>query len=275
MMKSLGWMGIIYLAQGHVIEAEQETFASMNFATLSSNPSDRATAAVFRGEVMKEMGYYQEARQLFQEAYTIYEALGTQWGRIKTIREISQLSLLLDDYSQAQMCLLQAFQVATQLRLKSHNLHNLLHYSTLLITQGQLERAAEIFALLEKEFADLHQERESVREQLDKLQARLSPERFAASVKAGQQLDWQITVKAVMDELTQPIADPSLSDPLTPREHEILRLIAAGFSNREIAEQLVLTPGTVKWYVSEMFSKLNVNSRTKLVAQARQLNLFA
>jgi ATP/maltotriose-dependent transcriptional regulator MalT len=66
-----------------------------------------------------------------------------------------------------------------------------------------------------------------------------------------------------------------LLDPLTERELEVLRLIAAGLSNREIAAQLVLALSTVKSYVNTIYSKLQVQSRTQAVARARALHLLS
>jgi DNA-binding NarL/FixJ family response regulator len=57
-------------------------------------------------------------------------------------------------------------------------------------------------------------------------------------------------------------------DPLTERELEILRLMASGIGNREIAEALELREGTVKNHVSSIFSKLGVADRTKAVLRA-------
>ena len=68
--------------------------------------------------------------------------------------------------------------------------------------------------------------------------------------------------------------DEPLFDPLTRRELEVLRLLEAGHSNREIAATLVLSPGTVKWYTREIYSKLGVGSRTQAVHQARELHLL-
>lgn len=65
-----------------------------------------------------------------------------------------------------------------------------------------------------------------------------------------------------------------LIEPLSKRELEILRLIAAGKSNRQIAEELFLTVGTVKRHISNTFSKMNVQSRTKCLARARELDLL-
>jgi DNA-binding NarL/FixJ family response regulator len=59
-----------------------------------------------------------------------------------------------------------------------------------------------------------------------------------------------------------------LLEPLTERELEILRLMASGIGNREIAEALALREGTVKNHVSSIFSKLSVADRTKAVLRA-------
>ena len=61
---------------------------------------------------------------------------------------------------------------------------------------------------------------------------------------------------------------------LTERETEVLRLIVAGHSNREIAEKLVVTVDTVKWYNRQIFEKLSVSSRTQAAAVARESGLL-
>src|SRR5581483_8882556 len=72
-----------------------------------------------------------------------------------------------------------------------------------------------------------------------------------------------------------PAPAQSLLDPLTERELEVLRLIAAGLSNRDIAARLVLALSTVKSYVNTIYGKLQVESRTQAVARARALNLLS
>jgi LuxR family maltose regulon positive regulatory protein len=68
-------------------------------------------------------------------------------------------------------------------------------------------------------------------------------------------------------------ADASLSEPLSQRELEVLRLLARGLPNKSIARELDLTPGTVKWYINGLFSKLEVSSRTQAMARASSLGL--
>ncbi len=65
-----------------------------------------------------------------------------------------------------------------------------------------------------------------------------------------------------------------LIEPLKAREYEILKLIAAGMSNAEIAANLYITIGTVKWYIKNIFTKLGVNKRTQAVKKARQLEIL-
>lgn len=64
------------------------------------------------------------------------------------------------------------------------------------------------------------------------------------------------------------------TDPLSPRELEVLHLVVSGYSNQEIAERLVVTNNTVRTHLKHLYSKLNVNSRTRAIAKARELNVF-
>jgi LuxR family maltose regulon positive regulatory protein len=61
---------------------------------------------------------------------------------------------------------------------------------------------------------------------------------------------------------------------LSERELELLRLIAAGLSNSQMAETLVVTVGTIKWHLNNIYGKLDVRSRTQAVARARELQLL-
>ena len=68
---------------------------------------------------------------------------------------------------------------------------------------------------------------------------------------------------------------PGLIDPLTGRELEVLRLLAAGRSNQDIARELVVTLDTVKKHVSHILGKLGGSNRTEAVTRARQLDLIS
>ncbi len=70
-------------------------------------------------------------------------------------------------------------------------------------------------------------------------------------------------------------AAPARATPLSERETELLRLVATGLSNGQIAERLVITPGTVKKHLEHIYTKLDVHNRTAAVARARALRLFS
>lgn len=60
---------------------------------------------------------------------------------------------------------------------------------------------------------------------------------------------------------------------LTPREIELLKMVAAGLMNREVAERLAMTEGSVKWYLYHLYRKLGVSRRTGAALRARELGL--
>ena len=64
-------------------------------------------------------------------------------------------------------------------------------------------------------------------------------------------------------------------DPLTAREHEVVRLVARGMSNKAIAQQLAISPRTVEGHLNHVFDKLGVLSRTELVHYALANSGFA
>ena len=63
-------------------------------------------------------------------------------------------------------------------------------------------------------------------------------------------------------------------EPLSERELQVLRLVAAGRSNREIADKLVISVRTVKKHVENIHCKLGVSNRTQAAARARELGLL-
>jgi len=91
-----------------------------------------------------------------------------------------------------------------------------------------------------------------------------------------------VVVREVAIPVEVPAAQPFVVDArrleafgITPREHEILTLIAEGLSNREIAERLFVSENTVKTHSSRVFDKLHAKRRTQAVQLAKDAGLIA
>jgi len=91
--------------------------------------------------------------------------------------------------------------------------------------------------------------------------------------KAGFSLSYAQKIRSAFKTVIPPKIE-GLMDPISERELEVLRLIAAGLSNREIADKLFISLNTVKTHTKNINSKLDVNSRTRAVARAKELRLL-
>lgn len=93
-----------------------------------------------------------------------------------------------------------------------------------------------------------------------------------AAVRAAELLLEQATSRELTGAAPE-MAGRSLVEPLTPRETEVLQLLVQGRSNRQIAGELFLSVGTVKFHVHAVLGKLGVTSRLEAAARARSLGL--
>jgi NarL family two-component system response regulator LiaR len=98
-----------------------------------------------------------------------------------------------------------------------------------------------------------------------------SPEELVRAIRQvyrGESSLHPVIARKVLQELSRPSDRPLTPDPLTPREVEVLRLVAQGLDNREIAETLVISDTTVRTHVSNILNKLHLASRTQAALYA-------
>lgn len=94
--------------------------------------------------------------------------------------------------------------------------------------------------------------------------------RCIEAVLAGEQWIDKEAMKQVMSTLAQAPATPA---DLTPRESDVVRQVAQGQRNKEIARSLGITEGTVKMHLHNLYEKLGVSSRTELALLAKEHGL--
>lgn len=103
-----------------------------------------------------------------------------------------------------------------------------------------------------------------------------SPEELVRAIRQvhrGEPSLHPTIARKVLQELARPAERPPTADPLTEREVEVLRLVALGRSNQEIARMLVVSEATVRTHVSSILSKLHLASRTQAALYALRTGL--
>jgi NarL family two-component system response regulator LiaR len=110
----------------------------------------------------------------------------------------------------------------------------------------------------------------------------VKPEELADAVRGaaqGKAVLHSPVATRVLEEMREKLNTPPpikkpLIEPLSDRELEVLELVAAGFTNREIADRLFIVVGTVKRHINNIYGKLQVRHRAEAVAQARSHSLL-
>lgn len=101
---------------------------------------------------------------------------------------------------------------------------------------------------------------------------RCTPEELLSAVRevrhGGAPMSREIARK-VIASFQEPLTVAAEVEELSPREREILELLAAGFPNKQIADRLGLTDGTVRWHLRHVYNKLHVRSRTEAALKFR------
>ncbi len=151
---------------------------------------------------------------------------------------------------------------------------------------GMLEEATELLGLAfaQPTYASgwLHRWPLLTRLRAD-LQSKLGEETYQGAWARGANRDLITTIRSILGEedeekqekqTTRKTVNHTLVEPLSERELEVLSLIAQGLSNREIAQRLVLSAGTVKVHTRNIYGKLGVGSRTQALAEAARLKLL-
>ena len=113
---------------------------------------------------------------------------------------------------------------------------------------------------------------------LDEVRRTVGAQTFQTARAAGLTMSSDGAVSEALDALDE-YADTSTTSPdskgLTPREQDVLRLLVAGHTDREIASALYISPRTAQGHVAHVFAKLGVSTRTGAVAVALQADLIA
>jgi predicted ATPase/DNA-binding CsgD family transcriptional regulator len=286
--------GLIKVANGQGAYLEEKRYAqeALTHARVIGDQGGIVTAQIVMGLAAYKLGAYEEARHLLEQILPLYRELFP--SGVWPIAALGEIALALGDYYQARHYLYEALQGAmVDLATVAWVMISI---ARLLAADGQKERAVELLvAATSSRWGWRYSSEAGVKTLLAELETDLPAEVFGAARRRGQTGDLKVLASAVLDELSEHelLADDvfptsahfgkgehiqvgqPLIDPLSERELEVLQGVAEGLSNREIAQELVVTVGTVKKHLNNIFSKLYVRSRTQAVVRARELDLLS
>jgi predicted ATPase/DNA-binding CsgD family transcriptional regulator len=271
-------LALATLREGHADQAaELLAEAEAGFADLG----DRAGIAVVRyslGVLAHHAGALGRASALLEDALAIFRDLQALFGVEMTLMALGSLAADRGDHRRAARLFAEARHAAGT---KEALADWLARVATFALAVGQAERATRWFgaaaALAETLGYRTPPFPERARWERDAAAARaaLGPAAAAAAQAAGRSLaPEQAAAEALslLDALAPPsrdgAADPAGRGGLTPREVEVLRLVAQGRSNREVAEALCVSVPTVKRHLTNVLGKLGLPSRSALTAYA-------
>ncbi len=292
--------GNVARAIGHYAEARQHYQASYSIRQEFDDPEGMAAALNHLGKVATLEKNYAEAKRLHQQSLSFYRDINDRGGLATSLGGLGVATCGEGDHDLAQSYFEQALKISTEIHFVPLVLAIITELAELQAQTGRLEQAVELLAMVDHHPASDRETKDKAEACLSELQAKLPPKPFAAAVDRGQQSDLTPAVEAVQRELAaagvavQPerlagqvtpettagpasaeSANAGLVEPLTDRELEVLGLIALGLTNQQIADELIISVGTAKWYTGQIYGKLNVSNRTQAVAHARELNLLS
>ncbi len=286
-------LGQILWAAGRDDEAEATTREAMAAMVESGDPLGGALYASQLADGLMQRGNHDEAERLLLDAVPVVEA--HRPGALPLLHgSLGVLYLLRDDLDRASTYLEQslAYHGAPPYQTPLLLACRLETIGYLASRRGSHRDALQLLgagtALLERHGGLMDQVwLDDQATMLATAQAVLSPHEIADAQAAGatlladlpRALDLALSVLAMRDAAESPappmLAIPELEEPLTPREVDVLRLLASGRSNPAIAEALYISPRTVTTHLSRLYAKLGVNSRTEAVATGMRLGIIS
>jgi DNA-binding CsgD family transcriptional regulator len=268
------------------VEGKQIAIEAFDLATQQGHPMGIACSCWFLGQLALQEGRPGDAKRFQMEALRIWTDLGGEHNRRTSHRYLGDIALQEGKYAEARQWYYDGLAVKTDLLQQTIGAPSVLaSIARLLVAEGAIELAAELsaFLLKHRNSATFNPQRTAV-QVLDELKGKLSAAIFAAAVERGTARNLQDILQELLTYLDTPLEEGTrqpetpaklASNFLTEREQEVLGWMAQGMSNPQIARQLTLAVGTVKWYVSQICSKLHAENRVQALNRARELNLLS
>lgn len=277
----LSELGHVARAVGAYDQARHQYRAAFDIRNEFDDPEGMAVALSHLGEIARLKNEYPTAEHLYRQSLAIYRAIDDRGGLAAVLHGLGQVAAAQDEYEASQQHLHAALQISTHMQFLPLTLSIMASIAELVVRGERAARGVELLAFVQQHPA-ADQETRSRAQHLLSISGLRDHEHM---VRRGQNHNLHIAIAIAQAELALPIVAITSSTPaphlasaliesLTERELEVLHLVAAGLSNREIAQRLTVVIGTVKAHTNSIYGKLGVRNRVQAISKARELDLL-
>ncbi|MEN8172038.1 MAG: tetratricopeptide repeat protein [Chloroflexota bacterium] len=279
-------MGQIAVALGDKKMGKTHFQASYEIRQSFDDPEGMALALINLGNIALKEGSFAEAEEHYQRSRGIYQDINDKGGLAAANQGLGIVFNQQDEVALSQSYFQQALHLAVDIDYRRVLFSLMVHIAELLWKLGQIERPLILLAFAVNHPSSDYDLQSQAKTLIIKYQKTTPPEIFSAATIKGEESDLGPLTSDLLNQLSLPLMRPSegvvlpteptqnLIQPLTPREFDVLKLLCEGLTNSEIADELVLAIGTVKFYSGQIYRKLGVRNRVMAVTRARELDLI-
>jgi non-specific serine/threonine protein kinase len=271
--RALGLIGWIIHWQGDREKADALLEEAVSLARESRDDRTIARTLLFLSDLRLRQAAHKEAATLLQESLEFYQRVGDRWNMAWAFAGLGEVGRLQGDHKRAVAHLQLSLTLYQELDSKSEIPYPLEALALAAADQCLFHRAAHLWgaasALRDRIHAHLPPSYEAdYAPTVDKVRGALGEEAFAAAWAEGRALTLEQALSLAGAAPSEAMQAPLPYRPqnpqygLTSRELEVLRLVASGLTDVQIAERLVISPRTVGKHLQSIYSKLYLPSRS-------------
>jgi predicted ATPase/DNA-binding CsgD family transcriptional regulator len=281
---SLNSLGLVAQKQGDSAAARSLYEESLAFRRELGDKEGISGSLGNLGGVCSDQGDYAAARSLYEESLALRRELGDKGGIALLLGSLGRVAHEQGDYAAARSLYEESLAIRWELGHKYGIAECLEGLASMAGSQGATEHAARLFGASEAlreaigapmppvVLADYDRDVAAAR-------AQLNMEAFVAAWNEGRAMTLEQAIAFALQPVPEPeptteaVSTPLYPNELTRREAELLRLLATGQSNKEIANQLCLSIHTVEAHLHSIYGKLEVTTRGAASRFATEHNL--
>ena len=260
-------LAAVALAQGDDARAAALAQELLTIAKPLGDKESVFSALFFLGTIAKDQGDDTQALALYHQSLALARETGTARNISLVDSRLGELAYRQGDVVHANALYRESLSLAQTFEAKAVVGWSLLGLARIARAQGHYERAAVLLGAAEARLnvtIDLNLvERTDYEREVAVMRTYLGQEAYAKAQEKGRSMTPEQALTASEPAMTaRQHAPPTYPDGLTVREVEVLRLVALGLPDAQVADKLVISPRTVQGHLRSIYTKIAVNSRS-------------